>query len=559
MRPLTLPLAAAAAVALAAAGCQGTGSGKSRAVIHKGFGTYHRTVTTASPEAQRSFDQGIQLLYGFNHDEAIRSFERAAEVDPGCAMAWWGIAYANGLHINRPQMTVEQSAAGFAAAQEALLRIDGATPVEQALVRAVAARYAWPAPEDRVPLDRAYAAAMESLWRDFPDDPDVGALFAESLMDLQPWDLWTKDGQPKGRAEEIVAVLEGVIATHPDHPGANHFYIHAVEASPSPDRAIDAADRLGGLVPGSGHLVHMPAHIYIRVGRWGDASDVNERAIAADDAFFKRAPEPEYYGLYIAHNHHFLAYAAMMEGRSATALAAAKRLEKKIPPRFLGNHVEIADAFMPTKLHVMIRFGRWEEILREPEPPDFRRFSRAMRLYARGVALSALGRPVEARQELSAFKHAADEVPANWYAGNNTAKAVLDVAQAMLEGEILFREGHRDAGFARLRAGVALEDALVYDEPPGWMQPVRHALGALLVADGRYDEAIIVYREDLDRNLCNGWSLLGLELALRAQDSSAVSAEADIQDLAMTRAEVWRRADVAPVSSCYCAAGSSQR
>jgi tetratricopeptide (TPR) repeat protein len=533
----------------AAAGCHGAG----RPVLHKGFGNYHREVTTGSPEAQRYFDQGIQLLYGFNHDEAIRSFQRAADLDPRCAMAWWGIAYAHGLHINRPEMTEAQSAGGWRASREALARIDGAAPVEQALIRAVGQRYAWPPPPDRKPLDLAYAAAMEAAWRQYPKDADVGALFAESLMDLQPWDLWTRDGSPKGRAEEIVAVLEQVLVMQPDHPGANHFYIHAVEASPAPQRALASADRLGGLVPGSGHLVHMPAHVYVRLGRYGDASDCNVRAIAADDAFFRSAPQPEFYGLYIAHNHHFLAYSAMMEGRRATALEAARGLEREMPPAFLDNHTKIADGFMPTRLHVMIRFGMWEEILDEPEPPEFRRFSRAMRHYARGVAGSALGRPAEARLELEAFTAAAAAVPDDWFAGNNPAHAVLEIARAMLEGEILFREGRRDEGFARLRQGVELEEALVYDEPPGWMQPVRHALGALLVEAGRCEEAAAVYRADLARSHDNGWSLLGLENALRACGAPA----ADLDRLAAARAAAWRRADVKPASSCYCAGGGA--
>ncbi len=543
-----LPAAFLFVVPALAAGCQSTG----QPVLHRGFGTYHRAVTTSSPEAQRYFDQGIQLLYGFNHDEAIRSFQRAAELDPRCAMAWWGIAYAHGLHINRPEMTEAQSAGGWRASREALARIDGASPVEQALIRAVAQRYSWPAPQDRRPLDLAYAAAMEAAWREYPGDPDVGALFVESLMDLQPWDLWTRDGSPKGRAEEIVVVLEQVLAMRPDHPGANHFYIHAVEASPSPQRALVAADRLGGLVPGSGHLVHMPGHVYIRVGRYDDASDVNVRAIAADDAFFRSAAQPEFYGLYIAHNHHFLAYSAMMEGRFATAMKAARGLEREMPPSFLDNYTKIADGFMPTRLHVLIRFGQWEVILDEPEPPGFRRYSTAMRHYARGVACSALNRPAEAREELEAFNRAAAEVPEDWYAGNNTARTVLEIARAMLEGEILYREGRRDEAFARLRQGVVLEEALVYDEPPGWMQPVRHALGALLVEDGRCEEAAAVYREDLAHNHANGWSLLGLENALRACGAPA----AEIESLSAARAQSWRRADVKPASSCYCAASS---
>jgi tetratricopeptide (TPR) repeat protein len=538
---------------VATAGCASDGSTRSHtgARLYSGFGNYHRTITTTSPEAQRWFDQGMQLLYGFNHDEAIRSFREAAACDPQCSMAWWGIAYANGLHINNPVMTEAQSQRGDEAAREAMKRLDHASPVEQALIRAVAKRYAWPAPEDRSPLDRAYAEAMEQAWRDFPSDPDVGALFAESLTNLQPWDLYEQDGTPKGRALEIVATLERVLAIDPDHPGANHFLIHAVEASDHPARALAAADRLGALVPGSGHLVHMPAHIYARVGRYAEASDANVRAIAADRAYFAVAPEPEFYSLYFVHNLHFLAWSAMMEGRYSAAMDAARQLERDIPENFLRGWTHIADGFMPVTYHVMIRFGRWDDILAEPQPPEYRRFSRTMRHYARGVALSAQGRVAEARAELERFEAEAARIPDDWYVGNNPAHDVVAVARKMLAGELAYREGEYDRAFATLREGIALEDALKYDEPPGWMQPVRHALGALLMGANRPEEAEQVYRQDLARYLNNGWSMLGLENALRAQGKSA---EADI--VAGKRSAAWARADVRPTSSCYCAPGT---
>jgi len=255
-----------------------------------GFGNYRRAVTTESKDAQAWFNQGMQLLYGFNHDEAIRTFRKAATIDPQCAMAWWGVAYAHGLHINNPAMTDEQSRGGYDAAIQARRLAPFASPVEQTLIQAVNARYAWPPPTDRKPLDEAYAAAMGEAWARFPDDPDVGALYAESLMNLQPWDLWTHDGQPKGRTLEVVAVLEKVMAIAPNHPGANHFYIHAVEASPDPGKATAAADRLRNLVPGSGHLTHMPSHIDIRTGRYAAAADTNARAIGVDEAYFDKAP-----------------------------------------------------------------------------------------------------------------------------------------------------------------------------------------------------------------------------------------------------------------------------
>jgi tetratricopeptide (TPR) repeat protein len=546
------PFARCAAGALLAgvllAGCNSTQRQAQESGLYPGFGAFERTASTDSEAAQELFNQAMQLLYGFNHDEAIRTFEKAAEHDPNFAMAYWGVAYANGLHINNPEMTEVQSERAYAAAQEALQRIQHASPVEQALIHAVSKRYAMPIPEDRAPLDRAYANAMEQVWSQFPHDPDVGALYAESLMNLQPWDLWTRDGKPKGRTLEIVATLERVMELDPDHPGANHFYIHTMEASPWPERALASADLLRDLVPGSGHLVHMPAHIYARLGQWDAASDANGRAIKADRKYFALAPEPEFYGLYYVHNMHFLAWSAMMEGRFETALQAAREVERDIPAEFLRKWPQFADGFMPVTYHVMIRFGKWEEILEEPAPPEFRHISRAMRRYARGVALSALGRVDEAREELEAFEKEAALIPADWKVGQNMASDVMPVARHMLTGELLFREGEYDAAFAQLRQAVTLEEALVYDEPPGWMQPVRHALGALLMATGRADEAERVYRDDLALNPHNGWALLGLEQALKAQGKADAARE-----FAAARGKVWKRADVSPTSSCYCA------
>jgi len=517
------------------------------AQFYEGYSGYHREIRTSSPEAQRWFDQGLQLLYGFNHDEAIRSFRKASELDPLCAMAWWGVGYAYGMHINSPVMTVEQSRLAWEAAQEAVKRVEYAAPVEKALIVALRKRYEWPAPEDRRPLDEAYAAGMEEAWKAYPKDADVGALFAESLLDLQPWDLWTREGEPKERTTEIVAVLEEAMRIDPRHPGANHFYIHTVEASPDPDRGTAAAERLTNLVPGSGHLVHMPSHIYVRTGRFAEAADANERAIAADEAYFKLAPTPRFYLIYYIHNIHFLAFAAMMEGRGATAMAAARKIEQEVPDDFVRDYVTLADGLMPTAFHVMIRFGRWEDILREPEPPAYRLLSRAMRHYARCVACSATGRTDEAQQELTVFDALSAQIGDDWVVGNNPARVILPLARQMMLGELRFRQGRREEAFAALRAGVTMEDALVYDEPPGWMQPVRHALGALLMADGRSVEAEEVYRADLLRHRDNGWSLLGLEKALARQGKETEAAEASRR-----RELAWARADVKPTSSCYC-------
>ncbi|MBX3324224.1 MAG: hypothetical protein KF757_14695 [Phycisphaeraceae bacterium] len=525
----------------------GTIAGCNRPHLYEGFGNYQRLATTDSAAAQTYFNQGMQLLYGFNHDEAIRSFQRAASIDRDLAIAWWGIGYARGLHINNPAMSAEQSQLAYEATQEALRRIDSASLVEAALIRALAARYAMPVPEDRSHLDEAYAEAMGRVWEAFPNDPDVGALYAESLMNLQPWDLWTKSGEPKGRTLEIVAVLERVMELDPHHPGANHFYIHTVEASNDPGRAEAAADRLRTLVPGSGHLVHMPAHIYARIGRWADASDTNVDAIAADRAYFAKAPKPDFYALYFIHNIHFLAWSAMMEGRYETAMAAARELERDIPREFLRNWTFIADGFMPVTYHTMIRFGKWSDILSEPKPDDWRHISLASWHYARGVALAATDHTVEARSELEAFEREAARIPKDWVVGNSAASDVMAVARHMLRGELAFREARLDEAFDLLREGARLEDGLNYDEPPDWMQPVRHALGALLLAAGRPAEAEVVYREDLAKYPNNGWALLGLSQALDALDRP-VEASLVEQDLTIA----WARADVEPVASCYC-------
>lgn len=544
---------AAALLALCAgfAGCASEPKAKDTH-LYEGFGGYTRSVRTSSPEAQVWFDQGIQLLYGFNHDEAIRSFQEAARLDPDCLMAWWGCAYAAGIDINNPNMSKEEGRLAFDAAEEAqrCAKLPGADPTEASLAHAVRARYAWPMPKERRELDEAYAAGMEAAWKAHSNDPDVGAVYADALMNLQPWDYWTRSGEPKGRATEIVSVLERVLSLRPDHPGGNHFLIHALEASPDPARAEAAADRLQALVPGSGHLVHMPSHIYVRVGRYADASDANARAVTADRAYFKLAPPAGLYNYYYAHNLHMLAFAAMMEGRFGAAMEAGRTLEREIPEPFLRDFAFMADGLMATPVHVLLRFGKWDEVLAEPEPADYRLISRTMRHYARGVALSALGRPAEARRELAAFDELAATVPKDWKVGNNGGADILALARHMLEGEILYREGKPDEAFACLRAGVALEDSLVYDEPPGWMQPLRHALGALLLDAGRTAEAEEVYRADLAAHPGNGWSLLGLEQALTKQGHTG-----EVADLRAARGRAWARADAQPSSSCYCAPG----
>jgi tetratricopeptide (TPR) repeat protein len=521
--------------------------------LFAGTGPHHRAVDTSSAEAQAMFDQGMAFLFAFNHDEAIRSFQRAAELDPGCAMAQWGIAYANGPHINNPAVPPEREAAAFAAAAEAgrLAGRLGSDDPDRALAEAVATRYASPQPADRAPLDEAYAAAMASVYQRFPNDGDIGALYAEALMDLHPWDLWTHDGEPRPWTPQIVTLLEDVIASHPEHPLALHLYIHSVEASNEPGRADVAADRLRDMMPGLGHMVHMPSHIDVRRGRWAEAIVANSKAIEADRAYREAAPvPPDFYRLYMSHNHHMKAYAAMMIGRREVAMTSIRELVADIPEDWLRANADWADGFVAMPYEVMMRFGRWQEILDEPEPPAYIPLTRSMHFASRAVALAALNRPAEARDAQKAFLEARTHVPEDAIFGNNRAHDILDVADRLVEGEILYREGAKSAGVDALYQAAEREDALNYDEPPDWIQPVRHALGATLLMDGRYAEAETVYRQDLARLPENGWSLFGLGRALRLQKK-----DAEAEPVEARFAAVWDGADTKLNSSCFCQPG----
>lgn len=512
------------------------------------LGSHHRQVSTQSAEAQRLFDAGLVLTFAFDHDEAIRAFTRATEIDPQCASAWWGIALANGPHINFSLMSPEKSAAAWSALEHARALAPRATETERALIMALESRYANPPPEDRSALDAAYAAAMRKVWREHPRDATVGVLFAESLMDLHPWDLWTADGQPKTDTEEIVSVLESVLALSPDHPGANHLYIHAVEASKNPARANSAADRLRALVPGASHLVHMPSHIDARTGRYSAASKANELAIEVDRKHGERTGRTAFYRVYMAHNHQFLSFASMMEGRSAESLTAARAMVSGFPSEMLEQMGPFVDGVLPIVLHVLVRFGRWEDVLREPAFPDLFGVANCVRHYARGVAFTALDRFAEAEHEIAELD-ALCAVMDDRSVGNNPAKTVVQIPQRVLRGELEFRKGNRDAGLALLREAVAIEDTLKYDEPPDWMMPVRHTLGAALIADGKLEEAETVYRQDLEHWPENGWSLYGLTQALAGRGKTAEAA-------AMRKRfeAAWSRADVELEASCFCQA-----
>jgi tetratricopeptide (TPR) repeat protein len=519
--------------------------------LFEGLGKHTRPVTTRSPDAQRYFDQGLNFLFAFNHDEAIRSFARAAELDPTCAMAHWGIALANGPHINFPLVPPERARAAWSALAKAREHAKAGTEAEQALIEALGKRYADPQPEDRRPLDEAYAAAMRAVSQRFPKDSDVAALFAESLMDLRPWDLWSADGKPRPETPEVVETLERVLKQSPDHPLALHLYIHAVEASPSPEKSAAAADRLRKLAPGLGHLVHMPSHIDLRLGQWQKAVEANERAITADTQYRQKAPGQGFYRIYMAHNRHMLSFAAMMQGESRRALDAVRAMLDEIPEEWLAKdgNAAIVDGFYAMPIEVLVRFGRWEDVLKEPEPADRFPLARAMRHAARGVAHAALGKPAEARAEQKSFRAAVERLPKEAAFGNNKAADILAVADKLLEGETLIAEGKVACGLAVLREAVEKEDALKYAEPPDWIHPVRHALGATLLKAGKAAEAEAVYREDLKRWPTNGWSLYGLARSLEAQGKDAAEVRKQFD-------ESWKRADVKLSSSCFCQPGN---
>jgi tetratricopeptide (TPR) repeat protein len=525
-------------------------AGSTPVPLFEGLGAHSRAFSGATPEAQKMFDQGLAFLFGFNHDQAIRSFHRAADLAPDAAMPWWGVAVANGPHINFPAVPPERAAAAWKALAEARARVARGSPVERALVEALEARHADPQPGDRKPLDEAYAAAMRKVWQRFPQDDDVGALFAEALMDLRPWDLWTAQGEPQPGTEEVLRTLETVLGRAPRHPLAAHLYIHAVEASPHPDKADAAADALRDLQPGLGHMVHMPSHIDVRRGRWEQAIEANDKAMATDRAYRSREPRQDFYRVYMAHNHHMRAFAAMMLGRSAEASRVMTEMVRGIPPDWAVKNAGMVDGFMAMPVEVLVRFGKWDEVLAAPDYPEHFPIARALRRAARGVAYAAKERPAEARQEHAAFVAARDRVPADASFGNNGAGALLDLAQHFLEGEILFREGKVDEALAELRRAVELEDGLRYNEPPDWIVPVRHALGATLLQAGRHAEAEQVYRDDLVRLPHNGWSLFGLGRALRLQgkDAEAVAVERRFQ-------EVWAKGDVPIKASCFCQKG----
>lgn len=474
-----------------------------------GLGSHHHAITTTSPQAQRFFDQGLALAYAFNHPEAKRSFEEAARLDPSCAMCHWGIAFVLGPNINA-SMDLAVSAEAYDASRRALELAPNATARERAYIEALAKRYSQPAPENRGPLDSAFARAMRDVAARFPSDDDALTIYAEALMDLTPWTYWTRDRRPLPGTAEILSALEKVSARNPKHPGACHLYIHAVEAA-FPERAVACAERLAALMPSAGHIVHMPAHIYLRVGRYEDAVRANEHAVHADETYIADQRAESFYTIaYYPHNYHFLAFAATMAGLETKALEAARGAAARIPLDIAATAPDLQ--LLVAYPHVTLAtFGRFDDVLREPLPRSDLRVATGLAWFARGMAFAATRRFSDANAALDSVRATSVELT------TNPGDPVMRIAERVLAGEIAVRSGKPGDAIAPLTEAKDIEDGLMYMEPPYWHQPVRHFLGAALLELKRPAEAERFYREDLARFPKNVWSVRGLERSRFAQ------------------------------------------
>ena len=508
-----------------------------RTALLGNLGSFGRTIQTSNGEAQRFFDEGLTLLYGFNHDEAFRSFARAAALDDRAPMPHWGMALALGTNINdaAPAERIAKAHTHLAAAQA---RAANGSPVEQALIGALAKRYVEKPEGDQLPREQAYSDAMGENAKRFPDDPDIATLYAESLMNLRPWRLYDKDGQPEPGTETIVTTLEQVMVAHPEHPGANHYYIHAVEASNNPARASAQADRLEKLVPGAGHLVHMPAHIYIRTGQYARSAKSNADAARVDERYFKQAGQEGMYPLmYYGHNLQFESAAAMFAGRYAQARDAAKQTVALLDP--VGDASPMLEPYALQDAWVALRFGRWDDALKVKMPAATRTVQTALSHYVRGAALAEQGKLAEAEEARQAFQAAVAAVPEDLMISvTNRGRALLDVAAADLDGRIAMIKKETPKAVAAFTRAVESEDRLLYNEPADWLLPERERLGAALLTAGRAETAESIFRKDLERNVGNPRSLFGLWKALEAQKKpEAVPAKAAFE-------AAWKGADV---------------
>jgi len=522
---------------------------KPGAPVFTGLGAHKHPISTTNPETQKFFDQGVNLLFGFNHAEAIRSFREAARLDPGCAMCWWGVAFALGPNINMP-MPADAVTPAWQALGRAVALEPKASPVERAWIEALRARYAETPPADRHGLDEAFAAAMGALWKAHPEDLDAGTFYAEAMMDTQPWDYWQQDGvTPKGHAAEIVSTLENVIKRAPDHPGALHLYIHAVEATTTPERAEPAADKLFTLMPEAGHIVHMPSHIYYRVGRYEDAAKANELAARVDEAYIAACKAQGYYPAgYYGHNIHFLWTSSEMQGRYQAAIDAARRLVKAVDsvqgPSGGSPQMEF---YGFTPVATLLRFGRWDALLAEPAPPPERKIETAVWLYARGFAHANKGDLAAARADRETLGDLVTKGDFSDYAkAQIPGHEMADIALALLDGEIARKAGNLNDAIGRFRLAWTLEQNLPYNEPPDWHQPTSHLLGAALLQANRAAEAETVYRQSLKFYRGDGWALHGLAIALDAEGKTAEAAAAR-----KSFTQAWRLADVTPETSRF--------
>ncbi|MDX2059435.1 MAG: hypothetical protein SFV24_16615 [Gemmatimonadales bacterium] len=477
--------------------------------LYQNLGTFSVPISTSVEAAQRYFDQGMRLVYAFNHAEAIRAFDEAARLDPKCAICHWGAALALGPNINAP-MDSASGVAAWQAVERARAQLDHASPRERALIEALATRYPALPPPNRASFDSAYATAMGEVVRQFPDDREAATLWAEALMDLRPWDYWSGVGAPRPGTETIAAQLERVLIADSTHPGACHYYIHLYEAT-EPAKALPCAERLAAEMPGAGHLVHMPAHIYVRVGRYAEAIEHNEHATHADSSFAaSERVSPAYATIYVPHNYHFLGFAAMLAGREDVAIRAARRTVETMPP----DGAAAIPEFQPLLAfqHLMLqKFGAWDSLAALPLPDSTLGVGRAVAEYARGTALAALGRYDEAEALLAAIGRRDDP------AWTPIARNIVAVARHSLAGEIAARRRDWRGAERHFKEALAIEDSFTYMEPPWWIEPVRHPLGAMLLAAGRTAEAEAVFRADLDKFPKNVWSLAGLAASLAKQ------------------------------------------
>jgi tetratricopeptide (TPR) repeat protein len=519
------------------------------AQLFEGLGSAHRTVATSSAEAQKYFDQGLRLLWAFNHDESTRSFAKAAELDPDCALCYWGVAFTVGPNYNMPMMAPERAKVAWNALADAQRHSVSASPVEKGLIAALGKRFAGDQPLDAsnvTPLLVAYADAMQALAQQYPDDADVQTLYAESLMSIRAWKLWSADGKPAEGTESAVAALERALASDPEHPGANHYYVHALEASPHPAQALIAAERLREMMPAAGHLVHMPAHIMQRVGRYADASEANRKAAAADETYYAKTRAPDYYPMYTGHNYQFLAASAAMEGRREETLQAVAAMRRAITDEMLLTWPGYDWMYMSLDYTTCLRFGRWDEMLAKPAPNPKLPVLQGAYLFGRTVSFAAKGSVDEAKATLAKLERLNATVPPDMPAGFSTAKDVFGIAIAVAKARIANAENRPADAIALLEDAVAREDTLPYNEPPDWFVPARHDLGAVLLATGEAIKAESVYRKDLEVHPENGWALFGLAAALRQQGKTA---EADAVQRRFDSA--WSKADVSIASSAF--------